>query len=147
MCIRDSGMGVAPDMQPKTWVMALAALAIAAGAVPLLARFGFKQWSLVLPAVGFLAALALLLLGKAGLAQKLLGLAAVVIYPTLGVVYFAKEKPQNLLHAILSLLAMTGVSLIGALFVVGMLSSRNYMTGTLVFSGVKICLLYTSRCV
>ncbi len=132
------GMGVSPDMQPKAWVLILVSLAVAAAAVPLCARLNFKQWSIIVPALAFLVAVALVVLGKAGFAQKLIALGAAIVYPTLGVMLFASDRPQKLLSAIASLLAMSLVSLMGALLVVGTLSTTNYMTGTAVFAGVKV---------
>ncbi|MGI5824042.1 MAG: DUF5693 family protein [Bacillota bacterium] len=120
------------------WVGLLAALGIGAGGVLLLEKFSFKKWSYILPAVCVVGSWAAIFLGYSHLMYKLLALASVMIFPTLSIITFIKAESRGLLKSILALLAMTAVSLIGAVFVVGLLSSRDYMTAISTFSGIKV---------
>ncbi len=129
---------VVPDMNVPVWGLGLALLAVWAGGVLLLLRFDLKRAAWVLPSLALIAAGGLLVLGKAYLAQKLLALAAVIIFPFLGVASVAKAEERSLPEAVLALCRMTLISLIGAALVVGTLSERSYMSAVNTFSGVKL---------
>lgn len=120
------------------WVALLAALGIGAGGVLLLNCFKFKKLAYILPAVGAAASWALIFLGYSHIAYKLLAAAAVIIFPLLGIFTFVRPDGRSLPKSILALLGMTAVSLIGAVFVVGLLSTRDYMTAISTFSGIKV---------
>lgn len=85
-----------------------------------------------------LLAAGLLVVGRGYLAQKLAALAAVVIFPYLGVASAARPEGRSLAMSILTLCRITLISLIGAALVVGTLSERSYMSAINVFSGVKV---------
>ena len=131
-------MTTVPDMQLAPWALAAALLAVWAGGVLLLQRFDFKKSAWIIPTVCMLGGIGLLLIGRAYWLQKLLGLAAVVVFPFLGVVSVAKEDGRSLPAAVLALCRMTLISLIGAVLVVGVLSEKSYMSAMNTFSGVKI---------
>lgn len=130
-------MTVVPDMSIYKPVLALAMLAVWAGGVLLLQTFGLRKSSWLLPSLALALLAALLLIGKGYLAQKLAALAAVVIFPYLGVAGAARPEGRSLPAAIGVLCRITLTSLLGAALVVGTLSERSYMSAINVFSGVK----------
>lgn len=131
-------MTVVPDMQTKTWALAAVLLAVWAGGILLLQRFDLRKTAWILATLGLLAGLGLLVIGKVYWLQKLLALAAVIIFPFLGVASVAREEGRSLPAAVLALCRMTLISLIGAVLVVGTLSEKPYMSGMNTFSGVKL---------
>ena len=141
--ITDKGRALG-DMVPidsvkiPLWVGILAALGIGAGGVLLLEHFGFKKSAYILPAICVVGSWALIILGYSHLVYKLLALAAVMIFPILGIITFIKPDGRGIGKSILCLLGMTAISLIGAIFVVGLLSTRDYMTAISTFSGIKV---------
>lgn len=126
------------DMDVKPWVIAVVTLAVAAGGALLMELFGFKKLAVIFPILGAVAIWGLLGIGQISWAQKLLALSAVILFPTLAVANFVEEKNRSLPKAILALLAMSAVSLIGAVLEMGILSESSYMSGINVFSGVKV---------
>ena len=120
------------------WVGILAALGIGAGGVLLLERLYFKKWAYILPAVGVVISWAAIFIGQSALMYKLLALAAVMIFPMLAIITFIKPDGRTMVKSILALILMTLASLIGAVFVIGLLSTRDYMTAISVFSGIKV---------
>lgn len=131
-------MTVVPDMQAKPWALWAALASVWAGGVLLLERYDLKKSAWILPSLGVLAAAALIVIGKGYLAQKLAALAAVVIFPTLGIASVVREEGRSLPRAVLGICQMTLISLIGAGLVVGILSERSYMSAVNTFSGVKL---------
>ncbi len=129
---------VVPDMQVNRGVLAAVLLAVWAGGVLLLQSFDLKKTAWILATLGLLAGGGLLAIGKIFWLQKLLGLAAVIIFPFLGVSTVVKEDGRSLPAAVLSLCAMTLISLCGAALVVGTLSDKAFMSGMNTFSGVKL---------
>lgn len=131
-------MTVVPDMHVYQPVLALALAAVWAGGVLLLQSFGLRKSAWLLPGLGLVLAAALLVIGKGYLAQKLAALAAVVIFPYLGVAAAARPEGRSLPAAIGVLCRITLTSLLGAALVVGTLSERSYMSAINTFSGVKV---------
>lgn len=129
------------SVQVPLWVGFLIALGTGAGGVLLLERLGLKKIAWILPAVCVVGSWAAILLGYSYWMYKLLALAAVMIFPTLGMLLFVKADPRGIGKAILSLILMTFVSLVGAVYVVGLLSTRDYMTAVNTFSGIKFSLM------
>lgn len=129
---------VVPDMQAKAWALWAALAAVWAGGVLLLQKFDLKKSAWLLPSLCVVGAAALLVIGKGYLVQKLAALAAVIIFPFLGVSSVVAEEGRSLPRAIIGICQMTLTSLIGAVLVVGILSERSYMSAVNVFSGVKL---------
>lgn len=119
-------------------VLVLIGLGISAGLFLLLDVMGF-------PIVGLILA-ALLTFGFAGLlfikpviSVKIMALLSVMIFPTYsGIKYLPKSIDKRLSKAIARLLMMSAVSFIGAILMVGMLSSTLFMLKLDQFVGVKI---------
>lgn len=120
------------------WVGLLVTLGVGAGGVLLLDKLNFKKWSYILPAVCVLGSWAVIVMGHSHQMYKLLALAGVMIFPLLGIITFVSAEPKSIFQSVLSLIGMTAISLIGAVFVVGLLSTRDYMTGVSFFSGIKV---------
>lgn len=120
------------------WVGLLAALGIGAGGVLVLEYFNFKKWSYILPGICVVISWVAIFLGYTHIMYKLLALASVMIFPILGIVTFVRAESRNLWRSVLALLGMTAISLVGAIFVVGLLSTRDYMTAVSTFSGIKV---------
>lgn len=131
-------MTVVPDMHVYQAVLLLAFAAVWAGGVLLLKSFDLRKSAWLLSSLGLALLAALLVVGKAYLAQKLAALAAVVIFPYLGVASAARPEGRSLPLSILTLCRITLTSLLGAALVVGMLSERSYMSAINTFSGVKV---------
>ncbi len=131
-------LSVVPDMQGHSWALLAALAAVWAGGVLLLKSFGLRKTAWLLPCLGLVLAAGLLVVGRGYLAQKLAALAAVVIFPYLGVASAARPEGRSLAMSILTLCRITLISLIGAALVVGTLSERSYMSAINVFSGVKV---------
>ncbi len=132
-----------PSMSLYTWALGAVLAAIWAGGVLLLLRFDLKKTALLLPTIAVVAALGLYVIGKVYILQKLLGLAAVIIFPFLGVASITRSRGRSLPAAILGLCRMTLISLVGAALVVGTLSESSYMSAMNTFSGVKVGQLTT----
>ena len=131
-------LSVVPDMQGHSWALLAALAAVWAGGVLLLKSFGLRKTAWLLPCLGLVLAAGLLVVGRGYLAQKLAALAAVVIFPYLGVASAARPEGRSLAMSILTLCRITLISLIGAALVVGTLSERSYMSAINVFRGVKV---------
>lgn len=99
-------------------------------------RLGLRQkiWLLGLTAV---MAWAVLLMFAQVLACKLMALAAVVVFPAISLTANVRSDGQPVKKCIVKLLVTTFVSLIGALFTVGLLADTAFMLKLDQFMGVK----------
>ncbi len=132
-------ISVVPDMQLAPWTLpAVLAGVWAGGVLLLLQRFDMKRSAWLLPALAAVAAILLLVVVSEYWVQKLVALAAAVIFPFLGVSLFARAEGRSLPGAIGAICGMTLVSLIGAVLLAAALSERSYMSAVNVFSGVKV---------
>lgn len=116
----------------------LVGLGVIAGGVLLLRLMGCGQWSYLLGILGAVVWLFLLLKGQVNLARKLMALASVVIFPSLGILLNLEEKPAGLKGSLCLFLRTSLTSLIGALLLVGLLADVNFMLKLDQFSGVKL---------
>ncbi len=122
-----------------TWAIFLLSLGALAAAV-LLSHYWKLTW-LGLPAaiLGLLMALALIGMQEYLWLQKISALLAACVFPLLGlslVMEGHKDKRGPLL-SVLGLLLMSAVTLVGAVYVVGLLRERAFMLGLDLFTGVK----------
>jgi len=113
-------------------------LAVAGGGMLLFRIVGLEKWGLVLGVLGFLGTAGLLFIGQVGLARKGLALLAVIIFPTLSVTWYLREKPSGVIKSIWLFIKATLVSLIGAVLTVGLLGDKAFMYTLDQFMGVKI---------
>ena len=105
----------------------------------------FKKWEKPLFWLG-LAALSALCLLLPAFAQKLLMLAAAIVFPCCAgrsiALYTSREDDRPLWQSILLFTAaLTGWSLLSGLAVAALMSTGQYMLGVTLFSGVKLSLL------
>ncbi|MDW7673279.1 MAG: DUF5693 family protein [Bacillota bacterium] len=129
----------------KINILVIAAGVMAAGAL-LLSKLGLRKLGILLAGAGLVATG--LLLAKSGrllgydnveLVRKTLALGASVIFPTLAVaVTLDFFGGKSLRKAIVSLIIMTGISLLGALMVVGLLADLLYLVKLDQFTGIKL---------
>ena len=105
----------------------------------------FKKWNMPLSILGMAALSALCLLLPA-FAQKLLMLAAAIVFPCCAgrsiALYTSRDDDRPLWQSILLFTAaLTGWSLLSGLAVAALMSTGQYMLGVTIFSGVKLSLL------
>lgn len=131
-------ISVVPDMQVAPWTLLSALAGVWAGGVLLLQRFDLKKAAWLLPTLAAAAAVLLLVVVGEYWVQKLVALAAAVIFPFLAVSLFSRSAGASLLQSVGRLCGMTLVSLIGAALLAAVLSERSYMSAVNVFSGVKV---------
>lgn len=124
---------VSPMGTLGAWVIGLAAIAV-------LLLFGVKfdqlKWAFALVVVGVLGYTGLLVL-KPSLARQLMAIYAALIYPTLAMFLFIKEEKRSVLQTIRDYFLLAGVTLMGALSIVGLLTSNSYAMGIDQFRGIK----------
>jgi hypothetical protein len=99
-----------------------------------------KRLACVWGALGLLGAIAWigLLRWAPGLGRKGFAFLSVVIFPTLGMMLFLKEKPRHLGQSVRALLGISGMSFVGAILMTGLLTEKSYMLALDGFKGVKL---------
>lgn len=112
-------------------------LGVIAGGMLLMRAIGLAAAGLALGLLGALLWAALLAMGYTLPGAKLMALAASVVYPTLGVMTFQKERGYTAMGAAVRLVLASSVSLVGAVLVVGLLADLSFMLKINQFSGVK----------
>ncbi len=126
-----------PGWNYPLWLTFVVGLGVVAGGVLLLDRLGFRRMGLVLGAVAAMGWLAMSYKGvPAG--AKVMALGAVTIFPTLSVITFVRQGGASPWQGLLRLAAATGLSLVGAVLLVGTLAGTRYMLKLDAFSGVKL---------
>ncbi len=127
------------DVDNNIFLVFLIALGVAAAGVYLMDLLHFTKAGLVLAALLLLGVAGLFLMGRVLLATKGLALLAALIFPTLGVYRIAGE-PRSLGRALMAFFTVTGISLVGAAYVVGLLGDKVFMLRLDAFSGTKLAL-------
>lgn len=129
--------GLLPEVPVYRWISFIIGLGVIAGGLLLLEKLGLGI--LVKP----LAVLSLLI--WAGLlfydytfARKFMALASVIVFPTLSILTFVRREGQSLTAAVLTLLKISAFSLLGALFMVGLLADAGFMLKLDQFVGIKL---------
>lgn len=112
-------------------------LGVIAGGVLLLRLLGWQLPAYGLGALAVFGWLALIAGGHVTMARKLMALAAVVIFPSLAILLNLEERGTSIGRSIVLLLRTSLISLVGALFTVGLLADVNFMLKLDQFSGVK----------
>ncbi|HBT20891.1 MAG TPA: hypothetical protein DEA47_05980 [Peptococcaceae bacterium] len=113
---------------------------VAAGGIILLLQVMDKKTSILLGFCGVLI-YGLLFFFDINTARKFMAFASAVIFPTLAVVSTYDTERKSMNASILNLIKAVLISMIGALFIVGLLSGTGFMIGLDQFSGVKASLL------
>jgi hypothetical protein len=123
--------------QPPRALVALIGLGVIAGGLLLWERLRLGLG----PALGALAVAGwavLLLALDLNQAAKLMALAGAIIFPTLAVVSVVRERGRRVGQSLLAFLQAAGISLVGAAFLVGLLSDTGFMLKLDQFAGVKL---------
>ena len=117
-------------------IIGLIGLGVIAGGALILLR---KDWLKLAIALGVFGALvwAVLLLRDPVFARKLMALASVIVYPTLAFLAVTSEKSKSIKGSIIAFLKMSGISLVGAALMVGLLADKLFMLKLDQFVGVK----------
>jgi len=140
--LRNEGLSLGPASSLPPWhyprvLPLLAGLGVIAGGVLLLERFGAGRWAYIL-GVAAAAVWTPAFAAGIGMAVKLAALAAVVIFPALGVIALVPARSPGLGRSLGRLVLIAGTALIGALFVVALLGGSKFMLKLDAFSGVKL---------
>lgn len=112
-------------------------LGVLGGGVLLLNYFFAPQWTAFF-SLGGLLGWAGFLYAQPLLARKVFALLAVLIFPTLAIVALVRQKKRTLPGAVAALGLMTGISLLGAVLLTGLLADKTFMLKLDQFSGVKL---------
>ncbi len=149
--VLDAGkkLGTFTTLKPHTipyWAIIIIALAIYAGGILLLKVMKLEVLCIWLLILGILGVVGLAVLDQKLLLTQVLGLLAVIIFPTLSVSYFVSDKPRSILMSVFTLLVMSLCSLMGAVLMSGMLSSKNFMIQSIQFTGIKAGMFAPMAC-
>ena len=140
----------AADPTPGLILRALMALGVAGGALLLLRVFSGISGNAFAAtlALGVLLALALAAPGHTPKGREALALLAACVFPTLGLCAVALPRPDResttgvaLGRAFGTYVRMTGVTVIGIVLVIGLLSGRLFLIKVDAFLGVKLVLI------
>lgn len=147
--IRAAGYELKPahpmgEVAVPSWVRLVVALGVAAGAVLLLLRVVdlSSGAALGLTIAAVVASVGLASTGATGL--KLVAFLSALVFPTLGALWAIRGAPESptavakpLLRAWGRILGAVGISVVGGVLIVGLLSSREFMLRTNQFMGIK----------
>lgn len=133
------------DREVNPLLRSLIALSIAAGASLLLGSLmslsPVARYGLTLVVTAFGVGLAIV----GGMGVKLLALASALIFPTLGVMMFVgprfvsdQREASQASKAVGLFVGMSAMSLVGALFIAGLLAERSFMVKVDQFAGIKV---------
>lgn len=100
-------------------------------------KLGLFKWALAAVFIGILGYTGLLVI-KPHLAKQLMAMYAAIIYPVLGMFLFLKEDKRSVLQTAKDYFLLSGVTLMGALSIVGLLTTNSYAMNIDQFRGIKI---------
>jgi hypothetical protein len=129
----------------KLNILLISTGALAGGAL-LVGRFGFPKLGAAAGLAGIgLVTLLLVREGEAGgyeaidLVRKVMSLGAVTVFPALAVTMFLDQfGSKSVRKSLITILKITGISLIGAILMIGLLADLTYMVKVNQFIGVKL---------
>lgn len=126
-----------PPIPVNQNLIILIGFGVIAGGVLLLANFKSGKW---IPWIGLLAVLVWVPLTylDLGMARKLMALAAVIVFPALSLIKNVRPKGRTPVAAVGAFLRISLFSLLGALFMVGLLAGAGFMLKLDQFIGVKL---------
>ena len=126
-----------PPVPVSKGLVFLTGLGVIAGGLLFLGKLRWHRLLLVLGAGAVLLWLALLWFDFV-LARKLMALAAVIVFPTLSLLVFLRQEGRSVGQAVLTFVKLSLFSLLGALFMVGLLADAGFMLKLDQFIGVKL---------
>lgn len=133
-------VGAASDLPPvpvSRFLVLLSGLGVIAGGLLLLEKLKWGKLISALGAVSVLLWVAVLYFDFV-LARKLMSLLSVIIFPTLALVSFVDREELSPGAAVWRFIKISLFSLLGALFMVGMLADAAFMLKLDQFAGVKL---------
>lgn len=130
-----------PPFKTSRVMLFIIGLGCIAGGMLLLDITGYRRWGVA--AGVFFAVLwaAMLASGYISLGRKLFALGGTIVFPTLAVAGFVREKPRHILASLGVLMLTVLVSMIGAVLMVGLLAEKSFMLRLDQFMGVKAAFL------
>ena len=125
------------------WSVPVISLGVLAGGILLVLQLFPRRTALVLGGLGVVGWLALTGASATGpewfgLSRKLWALAAVIIFPTLAIIWGVREEGFSPGRAVVRLLQISLLSLVGAVLMVGLLADVGFMLKLDSFMGVKV---------
>lgn len=135
------GMAQTIDEVPQNnGILVLIAFGIAAGAVFLGERLRIPKVASILSLIMVIGVIGLALTGRSLLAAKVIALVAALVFPALAVTTYVGGA-RTLGKTLVVFFKICGITLVGAIFIVGLLSMKPFMTSLSVFSGVKLAMV------
>ncbi|MBR6756644.1 MAG: hypothetical protein IKM15_06840 [Peptococcaceae bacterium] len=125
------------SVQVNVWLLRLLGIGVAAGAMLIVLEMRLPKLSLVTFVLASVLWLGLLAVSPV-MARKLMALASVCVFPTLGCLLMMKPEGKSIGKTIVSLLSMSAISFIGAVLMVGLLADVLFMLKLDGFVGVKL---------
>lgn len=125
------------SIQVNTWMLRLLGIGVAAGAMLIVLEMRLPKLSLLAFALISAVWLGLSIVSPI-MARKLMALASVCVFPTLGCLLMMKPEGKSLGKTVVSLLVMSAISFIGAILMVGLLADVLFMLKLDGFVGVKL---------
>jgi len=125
------------SVQLNVWLLRLLGIGVAAGAMLIVLEMRLPKLSLVTFVLASVLWLGLLAVSPV-MARKLMALASVCVFPTLGCLLMMKPEGKSIGKTIVSLLSMSAISFIGAVLMVGLLADVLFMLKLDGFVGVKL---------
>ncbi|MCG8400432.1 MAG: DUF5693 family protein [Firmicutes bacterium] len=129
---------VFPPLEVSRVLLFIMGLGVIAGGMLLAFRLGWRRPALYLGGAGLLLWTGLLAADMVNPARKLMAFAAVVIFPTLALALNVPREGASPGRGVLLLLRASLLSLVGALFMVGLLADVGFMLKLDQFTGVKL---------
>jgi len=125
------------------WSVPVISLGVLAGGIMLALQLFPRRQALLLGGLGVVGWLALTGASATGpewfgLSRKLWALAAVIIFPTLAIIWGVREEGFSPGRAVVRLLQISLLSLVGAVLMVGLLADVGFMLKLDSFMGVKV---------
>ena len=140
--LQAEGMAIGPaknlsSLPYSRILLFLVGVGVLGGGILFLSFILAPHWTALLGLAGLLGWGGLLYL-EPMLARKGFALLAVVIFPLLAVMTLVQRKERTIPQAVGALLLMSGISLVGAFLMTGLLADKSFMLKLDQFSGVKI---------
>lgn len=128
------------EVPQNNGILVLIAFGIAAGAIFLGERLRIPKTAAILSLIMIVGVVGLALTGRSVLAARAIALVAALVFPTLAVTTYV-GGPKTIAKTLVAFLKICGITLVGAMFIVGLLSMKPFMTSVSVFSGVKLAMV------
>ena len=126
-----------PSIPYSRLLIFVVGLGVLGGGILFLNYFLTPQWTVLLSGAGLCGWTGLLYLQPL-LARKSFALLAVIIFPLLAVMTMVRKKERTIPGAVAALGLMTGISLLGAILLTGLLADKSFLLKLDQFSGVKL---------